>query len=458
MRARQGRLGAAGLGVLGMALVVTPTPVRGLQDPAPPPNGARFPEGVEEVDRIVAIVGDTAILMSELRITMFQLQSQGARVPPEGTAEWTRFARQVIAAEIDRLIVLQQAKRSGLTPAAQQVDELSESLYQRARQQFASDEALQAAVESSGMNMLQYRQLLRAQAEAEALLRDYRAQLERRTDLPPVVVTESEVEALFEEQASDQRRPALVTFNQLVVTPFPQGASRDSAIERARAALRELNEGEAFEIVARRYSDDEGTREQGGELGWMSRDLLVRPFGDAVWGARRGQTIGPIQTRFGLHVVRIENVRGNERFLRHVLVRPEISQADIDAASTLAAQLADSLRAGIDPERLARGFRGQVADERIRFDEIPVEQLTSRFPEGSAELRTPTPGEVYGPFRIEQGGAPEFAVVHVLEYRPEGPVELDDVRDQIRRSIRQSKQLDILLQEIRANTYIDVKL
>ncbi len=416
-----------------------------------------FPPGVSEVDRIVAVVGDTAILLSELRHEMFRLRSEGARIPPEGTAEWTSFARQVIEAATDRLIILQQAKRAGITPNPAMVEEMAEDYYQRARSGFQTDEELMRVVEASGMNMLQYRQMLRSQAEAEALLQAYRFSLQQRTDLPPVVVNESEVEAYFRERVGDQRRPALVSFNQLLVMPVPTGAAKDSAIARAERALAEIEAGEDFEVVARRYSDDEGTRQQGGELGWLRRQDVVKPFGDAAWRVRPGNVAGPVQTRFGLHIIKVENQRGGDRFIRHILIRPEIKESDIEDARALAAQFADSLRAGVEPERLMRD--GAVIDERIRFDDIPVQQLASRFSgEYAVALSSPKEGEVYGPLEVAQGGQPQFAVVHVLRYRPEGPVALDDVRDRIRREIRLTRQIDALLKEIRANTYIDIKL
>lgn len=462
MRGRSSTVHArSALAWAGILVLAGPVAARGLQESAAPDGveQASFPAGVEEVDRVVAIVGDTVILASELDIRMYRLQAQGARVPPEGTPEWTRFAGQVIAAEIDRLIIIQEARRLGLTADPTRVESAEEELYQRARQGFASDEELMRAVEASGMNMLQYRQMLRADAEAQELIDEYRLALQRRTDLPPVVVTESEVEAFFQENASDQRRPALLSFNQLIVTPTPSGAARDSAIARTLQVQAELAAGESFEVVARRHSDDAGTREEGGELGWVRRDDMLRPFADAAWSSRPGQTIGPVQTRFGLHIIRIERERGSERFLRHVLIRPEITGEDVEEARALAGQLADSLNAGVDPERLARTFRGEVADEQIRFDDIPLDQLTGRFTQEYADrLGSPEPGEVYGPFPVEQGGPTEFALIEVVAFREEGPIELDDFRDQIRRQIRLSKQMDLLIEQVRENTYIDVKL
>lgn len=426
------------------------------EDTAAPP-ATPFPPGVQEVDRVVAIVGDTALLLSELRQEMFRLQAGGAQVPPEGTQAWDTFARQVIEAATDQLIVLQEAKRAGLTPQTQQVDELAESYYQQARQGFATDEQLQEAVEGAGMNMLQYRQMLRARAESESLVQAYHFQLQQRTDLPPVVVDETEVETYFERNFADRSRPALVSFNQLIVGPQPSGAARDTAIARALRARQEIIDGEEFTVVARRHSDEESTREEGGELGWLRRDDVVKPFGDAAWGARPGAVVGPVETRFGLHLIQIDRARAGERFLRHVLIRPEIKESDIDDARELAASLVDSLDAGVDPERLQR-LPG-VLDEQIRFDNIQLTQLAGRFGEASREaLASPVEDRVYGPFEVQGGVRPEFAVIQIVRSRPAGPVQLDEVRDGIRREIRLSKQIDLLLTEVRENTFIDVKL
>lgn len=451
--------------LLPLALVAFAAPVSALQEepasPAPDTTPSiEFPSNVEELDRIAVVVGDTAILVSDVRITLYQLQARGARIPAEDSPQWLEFALDVLEAMIDDLIFLQQAKIAGVTAGEDRVEEVANQIFEERRSLFASDEELMLAVEETGMNMLQYRNMIRAQAEAEVTRQAYRFQLEERSDLPPVIVSEEEIEAAFEEFAASQPpRPALVSFNRLVVTPSPSGEARDSAAARSVVIQNELSNGEEFAVIARRHSDDEGTREQGGELGWMSRDLLVKPFGDAAWSARPGATIGPVQTQFGLHFIRIERQRGSERFLRHVLLRPDIKPGDLDEARALAAQVGDSLRAGADPERLQALFRGQVADEAIRFDDVPLAGLLSQFSDlRDSGLDAPAAGTVYGPLPMERGGPTEFGVVHLLSFRPEGPVELDDVRDQIRQSLRTRKQIDILLEEVRSNTHVDVRL
>ena len=389
--------------LLPVAIVTAAAPAAGLQEEAEAPPDTTvsmaFPEGVEELDRIIAVVGDTAILMSDLRVTLYQLRAGGAGIPAEGSPEWTQFAGEVLTAMVDDLIFLQQAKIAGVTAGEDRVEEMADQYFEQTRSRFSSDEEMMLAVEETGMNMLQYRNMIRARSEAEAVRQTYRVQLEERSDLPPVIVSEEEIVAAFDEFAQSQPpRPALVSFNRLVVTPSPSGEARDSAIARTFLIQNELANEEEFSVIARRHSDDDGTREEGGELGWMSRDLLVKPFGDAAWGARPGATVGPVQTQFGFHFIKIERQRGSERFLRHVLLRPEIKPEDLEEARTLATQIGDSLRADIDPERVAAWFRGQVADEAIRFDEVPITNLLTQFSDtGDSGIGNPVSASVTRP-------------------------------------------------------------
>ena len=251
------------------------TPGRGLaQEPPPGPAG----DSLQLVDQIVAIVGDTAILRSELYQEFFRMQSQGATLPPEGSEEWNRLALQVVSAAADRLLILQQAKRSDIVVSEEEVDAFAEQSFQQMRGNFNSDDEMQAAVEQSGMNLLQYRQMLRAEARAEILIRQFRGSLEASGQLPSVVVTEEEIVSYFNEAAASETRPATVSFNQLLIRPLPTPEARDSALAIADRALREIADGEDFAVVARRYSEDTATRDRGGELGWLRRgDARHRP-------------------------------------------------------------------------------------------------------------------------------------------------------------------------------------
>lgn len=429
----------------------------GVARPAAAQDPPAVPDAAQLVDRIVAVVGDTAILLSELRLEMFRLQAQGAQIPQEGTDEWRNLAHQVIAAGADRLMLIQEAKRGGITVSDDDVERFTDQLFRERRRQFASDEEMQRAVEASGMNMLQYRQQLRNEARADRLLQRYRGTLESSGVLPAVAVSEAEVLAVFERDFANQQRPATVSFNQILVMPIPGEEAQDSAIARARTAYEEIEAGDDFEIVARRHSDDPGTRDQGGELGWMRRTALVRRFAAAAWSAPAGVVVGPVQTRFGLHLIKVETTRRDERFLRHILIRPEIVDADLEEARKLAAAFADSLRLGADIERLKEN--PAVIDEETRFGDVLVEQVGERFgPEYAQALQSARTGDVVGPFQTGATLNTEYAVLQILDSRSQGLFELEEVADVLRSRIRIQKQLDRYLEDLRAQTYLEVRL
>jgi hypothetical protein len=59
---------------------------------------------------------------------------------------------------------------------------------------------------------------------------------------------------------------------------------------------------------------------------------------------------------------------------------------------------------------------------------------------------------------MQRAGPTSYVIIHVLRYRPEGPVDIDDFRDLIRQNLRISKQIDVLLADMRAHTFVDIKI
>lgn len=413
----------------------------------------------ELVDRVVAVVGDTVILLSELKENILQLQAQGVPVPEEGTAARDSMMEDVLTSLIDQAVLLNRAVAAGVAADPEMIDRETDRRFREVRNSFPSAAEFQQTVVSTGLNLFQYREILRSQVRAQFLIQGFLRENQAR--LPPVSVSEAEIVEYFTQNASGQIRPASITFEQLVIKPSASNAAKDSAFAIAEQALKEIRSGTDFAIVARRYSDDPASREDG-DLGWLRRSNLVSDFAAAAWAAKPGQVVGPVETEFGYHVILVERVRGAERSIRHVLVRPEVTELDVELARELAASLADTVEAGVEVTLLAERYG--TTEELSRYDDVPLAEIGERFQpayqSALAEnaLEVVKSGGIIGPFEAQalRGDGPIFVIIKVIKYLAEGPYELEDVRDQIRRGLMEQKQMARFLEEMKNEVYVEV--
>lgn len=439
-----------------LALVAVAIPARGMGQVTPQANEIAA-DSIEVVDRIAAVVGDTVILYTEILESLLQARAQGADVPAPGTPAFDSVAHETVEELVDQLVLLQKAKQAEIRVPPEMLDGETDRRFREIRNGFPNATAFQEAVQSSGRTLVQYRQFLRAQVRAQIMIDQFVRQ--NAENLPPVVISEEDIEAWYEANLAGQTRPASIGFEQLVIEPRASQEARDSAYAEALRALEELREGEEFDVVARRYSDDLSNREQGGDLGWVKRSQLVPAFAQAAWSARTGTPIGPVYTRFGYHIIKVENVRGGERNIRHILIRPEMGPADTERARELAEAVADSIRDGVPLQEMAE--QHGVEEIPVRIPEIPFDEIEQRLgPQYGAALTDPVPGEVIGPFENPEllPDRPAFVIVRITDFKQQGAWDIDEIRDQVRERLTFDEGYARFVEELRNEVYVDVRI
>jgi len=434
------------------------------QRPAPRPAGPEPELGnttggdsVQVVDRVVAVAGDSAILLSELQEQIYRLRQQGEKIPQDPVAR-DSLVRSTLQDMIDRMLLVQRAEQEGVTIGDDQVQQAVQSQFNRIRSGFQSDEAFRQAVERTGQNMFQYRQMLQQQARQELLLSRFRQQLISDQGLPPAAVSDSDVRAYFDANSASARRPASISFERITIVPRPDSAAADSAIAVARKALDEIRSGTDFSVAAHRFSNDPGTRSQGGDMGWIRRSDVVPAFADVAWAAPPGRVVGPIGTRFGFHIIKVQNIRGGEREISQILIRPDIDSSDVRKARERADALADSLRSGADPTRLGREYG--IRDQETHFEDIALTDVSSRFGDAYAKaIGQPESGQAIGPFPVTGAfDLSEFVVLKITDFKPAGPYRFEDVKDQIRENLVRTKQFQEYVAQLRRRMYVKIYL
>ncbi|MFW6199347.1 MAG: peptidylprolyl isomerase [Gemmatimonadota bacterium] len=435
----------------GGATLLSPAPASAQQAS---PLALEGEEGL--VDRVVAVVGDSVVLESQLLDRMRELRAQGAQVPDDPTA-LARFQRDLLENLVNEQLILQAAvKDTTISVPAERVTEVvSQDLEERA-QEFGGQDALRQALQQAGMTMAEYRERLRAQARAQLLQNQYLSMRQSR-DASSIPVSESELREYFEEnRQSIGQRPASISFEQVVVRPRPSDSALEEARAEARAVLDSLQQGlKSFEELAAAHSDDPGSRDQGGSLGWFRRGQMVPAFEDAVFSLREGAISGVVESRFGFHIIRVDRVRGSERRARHILVSPQVTPEDVEEARERAREMAQRLRSGASVDSL-QAETG--TEENLGSISVLREQLT-RLPSPYLDpLRNARSEDILGPIEWTEQGQSNFAVLEVTDVREEGSYTFEEVRPQVRQQLQQQKLLEEVFAELREETHVEIRI
>lgn len=284
------------------------------------------------VDEIVWVVGDEAILRSDVEKRRNEYGNSMTGNPycviPEQLAIQKLFLHQ---AAIDSVEVTD----AEVNPYVEQ--DINEKVLMA-----GSKEKLEEYMQ---MNMRQIREELFDQYKNELTARKMR---ERLTS--DIKVTPAEVRRYFKDMPEDSL-PLIPTQVEVQVLAL-QPRIRQEEIDRVKDVLRGYaervsNGSTSFSTLARLYSEDPGSARQGGELPFMGRGELDPAFANVAFSLTDPSKVSKIvKSDFGYHIIQLIEKRGDKLKCRHILMRPEVAQADIDTAMAHLDSIAEDIRTG----------------------------------------------------------------------------------------------------------------
>lgn len=429
------------------------------------PLRAQAPAPTEVVDQVVAVVGDSVVLKTDLDETVFRLLAAQGQSIPEDPAALERLYREALQRKVDELLVVQAAARDSITVDDAEVTRLVDREIARQRQALGGELAFTRAIRQTGMTVNEYRDELATQVRRQRMIDTYLQSLLRERRPPPV--TEAEARAHFDAQRANLGpRPATLSFEQVVVRPRPTDAAREAALAEAEEVLAQIRAGADFQEMARRHTDEPGGRERAGDLGWFRMGQMVPEFERVAFSLPPGMVSNVVETSFGFHIIKVERVKGGERQARHILFIPEMTQEDYARTQEVAREVAERMRAGEPIDSLV----AQYGDPALQS---PNSLLAPRVGpirrDGLADLPGPyataladvQEGQVLEPFRlVGVGEGNHWVVARVTELTESGEYSWDDpdLRSQVRQQLEQQKLMEELIRELRTRTYVEVRM
>ena len=264
-------------------------------------------------------------------------------------------------------------------------------------------------------------------------------------DIP---VNEAELQSYYEQNkerfgTKEERRARHI----LIAAPVSESAAeRDKAKAKAQELLARLKkEPDAFAEVAKKESQDPGSAPQGGELGWVTRGALVKPFEDVLFGLKKGEISPVVETEFGYHIIQLEDIKPG--------VVPPFAQVRDKLIADVRAQQAATAFA-----KAAESFTDMVYQQSDSLQPV-ADKFKLNINKAEGVARAPAPGAtgalasrnflaaLFAADSLERKNnteaievAPgELAAGRVIKHFPARTLTLDEVKDKVRGALVQER-------------------
>jgi len=250
--------------------------------------------GAPELPKIVARVNGTEITRSALlnRATALKEQLPASQVGAD-------FYKKVLDDMVGGELLYQSVEKRGLAPTAQEVDAEIES--QKGR--LGGDVGLGKALEAQGLTLDDLRLELKKEIGIQKLIEN--------EYIPAITVSAEEKRKFYDENSAQMQRPEQFRAAHilLMVEESATPEVKEEVRKKAGALRSLLDAGQDFAELARKNSDDPGSKDSGGELPWMSMGQTVPPFEAAALALAPGETSPVVETQFGFHIIKLHEKR-----------------------------------------------------------------------------------------------------------------------------------------------------
>ena len=406
------------------------------------------------LDRIIAKVGNDYVLHSEIeeRVSLWK-QKQGEL--PEGAR--CTFLEEMLVTNL----LVHHARIDSLEVPDEEVEKQLNRRFDNILGMMGND--IRQFEEYYGMTVSQSKEFMRAD-----LRKQMNAEKMQNTIIEGIRVTPAEVKAYFNKIPRD----SLPYFNseveiaEIVFKPQVSDSARAAALAKIRMIQDSIARGADFGEMARRYSDDRGSGSQNGRLGRSPRGSFVPEFEAVAYQLSKGEISDVVETEFGFHLIRLEERLGNVIDVSHILIRPAITDNDLEKAENRLMEIRalittdsipwlDAVRLYSDSKAQSYSNGGRVTNPNTGNTFFETSELDPDvfFATDSIDV-----GDVTVPlsFRTQTGDV-IFKLIQLQSRTPPHRASLQQDYSKIRNAARQSKRnvaFNKWIEERITNTYI----
>jgi len=300
------------------------------------------------IDEVIWVVGDEPILKSTVEVMRMQAAMEGTR--------WDRDPDCAIPEQIAvQKLFLHQAAIDSIEVTESEISSQTEARIDYMVSQIGSREKLE---EYRRQSISQIRQSMHDDLRDQLMIQRMREKL-----VKDIQVTPAEVRRYFKDLPEDSIPfvPTEVEVQILTQTPRIEPEEINRVKDQLRNFTDRVTRGETtFQTLARLYSQDPGTARNGGEMDYTGRGVLDPAFANVAFNLTDPKKISKIvESEFGYHIIQLVDKRGDKVKVRHILLKPEVSDSSIQVSLARLDSIASDLREGVVPRLLNGLYTGE---------------------------------------------------------------------------------------------------
>jgi len=262
-----------------------------------------------------------------------------------------------------------------------------------------------------------------------------------------VEVADADIAAFYEENSADFAHPEQVRLSYAYFPKVASAADSQSVAEEITRLREEIVAGADFAELAEVVSDDQGSAAQGGALGTFGRGRMVKPFSDAAFALEPGQISEPVRTRFGWHLIKVEDKTvedGEDKVTAsHILLSFRSSRSTEDALR----DQADAFEAKANEVGFETAL-GASGVEAMDSGYLQRDQMVPSLGQGTAWLVNWALSQDVGAVSRVAENERGIWVATVVDKRAEGTLPLDEIRSRIEREVLANKKAEVAAEKL----------
>jgi peptidyl-prolyl cis-trans isomerase SurA len=408
------------------------------------------------IDEVIAVVGDNAILKSEIEQQYQQALSEGVTYP--GDIKCHIFEQSLIQS-----LMLNQADLDSVEVSQNEIVNQVDGRMNYMIQQIGDKKKLE---EYFNKSIIQIKREMMETVHKQMLAQRMQGEITKN-----IKVTPSEIRTYFKSLPEDSI-PMVATqyeLNQIVLYPRVQQEEIDRVKAQLREFQKEIKEGRDFATLAVLYSEDPGSAARGGDLGWMTRSQLIPEFASVAFNLTKKNKVSKIvETEYGFHIIQLIDRKGDRINVRHILIKPKISddarKEALNKLDTIRNFINDgklsfeeaALRFSMDKDTRANGgvmVNPNTGNTKFEIGDIP--------PQMNKQIATLKPGEVSLPFKMmdEQKGKETYRLVLLKSKTDPHRANLRDDYQLLKGMLENKKRQEKInnwIKEKQSTTYIKI--